>query len=479
MKARIFFLSFSREKAAEIPEDYLSFTIDTSLIAGGHWWGSAKGTMNGVARERTVPLDLRAVRLLELSRHLSPAILRIGGTEADRMGYRLKKKKKYADQAIGQGLTLKRKLWKKINSFARNAGFSILFTVSAGPGNRDENGAWIDGEARELIAFTAKRKYPVAAWELGNEVNGFPFIFGFRSRVSAAQYIRDFAVFSRLVKELHPAARVVGPASAVWPVIGEPNGIISALGKSAVFAPGDVMSWHYYPQQSGRGGFAVRRASETTLLSPRRLDGIIRLAERIRKAARGREIWLTETGHALYGGEPGISDTYLSTIWWLDELGLLARRGVSRVFRQTLAGSDYGLLDEKTFSPRPDYFASFLWKKLMGREVFNAPRIDGPDGKLRGYLHSSVSAPGRFSLLLINLSDSPAQAVFAGRILESWILAPEGIAASHRMTLNGRILKEDILRGWKKKKVRRTYHIGEAEKAELPPFGCAFFVISL
>ena len=168
------------------------------------------------------------------------------------------------------------------------------------------------------------------------------------------------------------------------------NPMLPAFARSAKLSPTDVMSWHYYPQQSGRAFLADRRATEKRLLVPRRLDSVGKHARSLRALAGGRECWMTETGHALYGGEPGLSDTYCSSLWWLDQLGVLAREGTSRVFRQSLTGADYGLLDQAGFAPRPDYYASFLWKRLMGTEVFQSPKIEGPDNRLRAYRHSSV-----------------------------------------------------------------------------------------
>jgi hypothetical protein len=40
----------------------------------------------------------------------------------------------------------------------------------------------------------------------------------------------------------------------------------------------------------------------------------------------------------------------------------------------TLAASDYGLLDQNTFEPRPSYWATLLWHKLMGMTVLD-PQI--------------------------------------------------------------------------------------------------------
>ncbi len=135
-------------------------------------------------------------------------------------------------------------------------------------------------------------------------------------------------------------------------------------------APTDVVSWHYYPQQSSRGRLANRRASERMLLSPRRLDSVRRLSRSISHAARGRQVWVTESGHALYGGERGLSDTYLSSLWWLDELGLLAREGVARVFRQSLVGADYGLLDQIELRSPAGLLCEFPLEEVDGRNGF-------------------------------------------------------------------------------------------------------------
>ena len=35
----------------------------------------------------------------------------------------------------------------------------------------------------------------------------------------------------------------------------------------------------------------------------------------------------------------------------------------------TLAASDYALLDDHTYAPRPNYWAALLWRRLMGTTV--------------------------------------------------------------------------------------------------------------
>jgi len=66
---------------------YLSLTIDISLVMGGHWWGRGKGISRGVAKDRVAPVNLRNQKLLAFAKLLGPSMVRIGGTEADRVQY--------------------------------------------------------------------------------------------------------------------------------------------------------------------------------------------------------------------------------------------------------------------------------------------------------------------------------------------------------------------------------------------------------
>ena len=71
----------------------------------------------------------------------------------------------------------------------------------------------------------------------------------------------------------------------------------------------------------------------------------------------------TETADAACGGNPWAA-TFLDTFRYLDQLGRLAKQGVQVVAHNTLAASDYGLLDEHTFAPRPNYWGALLWRRL-------------------------------------------------------------------------------------------------------------------
>jgi heparanase 1 len=396
---------------AKLPARYLSFSVDLSQVVGGKWWNPEADAVEwGSGTLRAPVFDFNRPKLDLLAGALSPAYLRIGGSESDKAYYDL-------GAGLGRGPTIPRGYesamtgaqWDAIQAFAARHDLGLVFTLNAGPATRDKRGRWQGDNAAELLAYTAERGYSVDVWELGNEVNIFFAVHGPSAQVTPGQYAQDLRVARALVDRFTPGARLAGQGSAYWPVLGEPLGALYGFMPGYLKGAGnviDVVSWHYYPQQSRRGPMASRRAHPARLLDPANLDEAGHWATKINRwrdgCAPGRPVWLGETGNAQYGGEPGLSDVYLSGLWWLDQLGLMARLGQEVVVRQSLTGMDYGLLDEETLEPRPDYWHSLLWKRLMGPRVLPASaRGDGAD-RLRVYAHTGAEA-GAVTVLAINL----------------------------------------------------------------------------
>jgi heparanase len=73
----------------------------------------------------------------------------------------------------------------------------------------------------------------------------------------------------------------------------------------------------------------------------------------------GRPAWITEIADAARGGNPWAA-TFLDSLRFLDQLARLAKQGVKVAFHNTLAASEYGLLDQSTFAPRLNYWAALL-----------------------------------------------------------------------------------------------------------------------
>lgn len=385
---------------------YLSFAIDTSAVVGGKWWDPA--ATHPEVGTGTVPapvFDFDRPRLDTLVRELRPAILRIGGSEADKVYYAI-------DEAVdappaGFESVLTRAQWDGVADFVDRNGLDLVMTLNAGPASRDSDGAWQPDNAETLVRHAAKQGHDVDIWELGNELNLFWFVHGVDEQVPAQIYAADVRRLRALVARHDPGASVASQSAAHWPVFGEPLGLLFGIQRAYLAQLGPdvgIVGWHYYPQQSRRGPIASRRATPGRLLDPANLDEAAHWARHnavLRDAyAPDAPLWLGETGNAQFGGEPGLSDRALGSLWWLDQLGLLARHDHDVVIRQTLAGSNYQLITADTLEPLPDYWASVLWKRLMGPEVLDVTVV-GAD-RARAYAHRTPNGEGT-SLLVINL----------------------------------------------------------------------------
>lgn len=424
---------------AELDEKFISFSVDASQLAGGNWW-SPEGTT-----EIVPPYDFERPRLRRLAAELAPAYLRLGGSEADVIFYNLSDPPL---DTIPEPYTLEmtREIFDRACDFAREGGHEIFFTLNAGPGPRDQEGRWTPDQARELIEYAKSVSCPVTVWELGNEINGFSLFHGGGFRVEGDEYALDMARARELIDEVDPGSKLAGPSSFFWPVIGEISPIMPdfmANGGELV----DVVTWHYYPQQSDRCPAATRPAEEYTMMEPDNLDEVLIWAGEVESLSQEHapqaEVWLGETGNAQCGGQRGISDRFVAGFWWLDQLGQMARRGHRLVVRQTLSGSDYQLIDEETLEPNPDYYSSLLFKRLMGTRVLDAGPSE-PSRSIRAYAHCTPGATGALTFLVINLERSdPTVVTFEGledKRREVYSLTSTDLL-SQEIHLNGKLLQ--------------------------------------
>ena len=192
------------------------------------------------------------------------------------------------------------------------------------------------------------------------------------------------------------------------------------------------------------------------------------------------EIWMGEAGGAYNSGRPGVTDSFISSFWFLDGFGVLSEAGESTFCRQTLVGGNYGLLQNTPeHTPNPDFFALQLWQTLMGRDVMGVERSDGgADRYFRAYAHSdSESEGGRLTYLLINLSNSSSYSVSlsAGNLLlkSRYVVTSDGLD-SQSVYLNGALL--EISDGGEFPNVEAMGVEGGDEEVELDPLSYGFFV---
>ncbi|KAF7151246.1 hypothetical protein RHSIM_Rhsim02G0203600 [Rhododendron simsii] len=110
--------------------------------------------------------------------------------------------------------------------------------------------------------------------------------------------------------------------------------------------------------------------------------------------------WVGEAGGAYNSGHNHVTNTFVFSFWYLDQLGMAASFDTKTYCRQSLVGGNYGLLNTTTFAPNPDYYSALLFHRLMGRKVL-ATTFNGTN-KVRAYTHCAQRSKG-ITLLLINL----------------------------------------------------------------------------
>lgn len=366
---------------------YIGVAIDTAMIVGGEWWFGLS------TRDSQSPLDISSPQLINAVLHSGTDLIRIGGTEADKVYLG-------AQPAPGFDSHLSYQQWQRILALGERTNSKILFSANAGPSTRDDHHVWQSEQFERLLGWT-----PTDAnvdFELGNEFNAHWIFFGVDQQAHFDQYVRDYLVAKQLLADRHH--KLAGPANAFWPYLGEPGANLFGSSEALFSINPDIFTWHYYPTQSVRCGLATQNAYQSHLNSLHLFNQTKDIAEQIQSWNLNSEIWLGETGPAQCGGQAGVTDRAGSSLWWLSHTGLMARTGNQRIIRQSLLGSDYALLDAE-YRVRPDYIATLLFNRLMGSQVLETNMT--PNRTTRVFAHCHANDGKQAMLLVINLDDKP------------------------------------------------------------------------
>jgi len=415
-------------RVATVDERYQSYNVEMAEVIGGNFWkpydvGSpapAKAIAGSSASfeiggpdpsmfQARPPVDLSNARLRKLAAALGPAYVRVSGTWANTVYFHDSDSPPPASPPAGFKGLLSRGQWKGVIEFARAADAQLVTSFAIGAGVRDRSGAWTPKQAKAVVAYTRSVGGSIVAAELFNEptiaaAGGGPSGYG------AKDFARDEGLFRAFVKATIPEMRIVGPGS-----VGEAIAIVlrgmDILHTADFFAATprpvfDVFSYHHYGAVSQRcaamgadmGTTPAAALSEKWLAST---DVALAFYRPFRdRDAPSAPIWLTETADAACGGNPW-APTFLDSFRYLDQLGRLAKQGVDAVFHNTLASSEYGLLEQSTFTPRPNYWAALLWRRFMGTTVLDA---GASAAELHVYAHCERGRRGGVTLLALNTS---------------------------------------------------------------------------
>ncbi|WBL77150.1 hypothetical protein I3J27_29600 [Bradyrhizobium xenonodulans] len=400
---------------------FQSYNVEMVEVTGGRFWKPyAQKDMRRDRYAYRPPVDLANPRLRRLAAALGPAYMRVSGTWANATFFADTDSAGSAPPT-GFNSVLTRAQWRGAVDFARAVNAEIVTSFAVSPGIRRPDGVWTPDQAQSLIDYTRQLGGRIAAAEFMNEptlaaTNGPP------PGYDAKAYGRDFRVFRDWMRRSAPETLIVGPGAA-GDTTSSSGGIRTRDLLAASGSGVDRFSYHHYNTLSARcGGHddPVQSLSEDWLS---RTNAALNIYRDLRDAFEpGKPIWLTETANAACGGNKSDA-TFLDTFRYLDQLGRLAKAGVQVVMHNTLTASDYGLLDERTFRPRPNYWGALLWRRLMGSTVLDPGMASTPG--LHAYAHCHAATKGAASVLLINTSRHESRSVTLAVSAERYTLQAE------------------------------------------------------
>jgi heparanase 1 len=414
-----------------IDDRYQSYNVEMLEVTGGKFWKPYKEIGNraaqpsapavGEARSSDTPsgmsadlyqyrspLDLTNRRLRAMAKALGPAYMRISGTWANTT-YFADTDTPPSDPPQGYGGVLTRKQWLAAIDFSRAVDAPIVTSMPTGTGTRAADGLWRPDQGRRWLAFTEANGGAIAAVEFMNEPT-LASMGGAPKGYDAVAFGRDFRVFDAFIRKEYPGTKILAPGSvgetnADWAVATGGYGnieVVPAADLAASTGDADAFSYHHYGAASQRCAAMGHQTSADQALSEEWLDRTDQTLAYYRgvrdRFMPTKRFWNTETADAACGGNPW-AGTFLDTFRYLDQLGRLARQEVDVVIHNTLVASDYGLLDENSFEPKPNFWGALLWRRLMGPTVLDAGF--GNRAGMHVYAHCLRGVPGGVAVLVL------------------------------------------------------------------------------
>ncbi|XP_006403100.2 heparanase-like protein 3 isoform X2 [Eutrema salsugineum] len=386
-------LVYGRAAVGTIDEDFICATLD--------WWPPQKCDYG------TCAWDHASILNLDLNNTILQNAIK-GGTLQDLVIYETPDQKQPClpftqNSSLLFGYTqgcLSLRRWNELNAFFRKTGAKVIFGLNALSGrsikpNGEAVGAWDYTNAESFIQYIVQNNHTIDGWELGNELCGS----GVGARVAANQYAIDTValrnIVNRVYKNVSPIPLVIGPGGffeATW--------FTEYFNKTENSL--DATTRHIYNLGPGVDTHLIEK-----ILNPSYLDQeaiTFRSLKNIIKNSSTKAVaWVGESGGAYNSGRNLVSNAFVYSFWYLDQLGMASIYDTKTYCRQSLIGGNYGLLNTTNFTPNPDYYSALIWRTLMGRKALFTS-FSGIK-KIRSYTHCARQSKG-ITVLLMNLDNT-------------------------------------------------------------------------
>ncbi len=421
-------------RVAKVDARYQGFNIEMVEVTGGRFWAPYGGPASERYRQRP-PIDLTNPKLIALAKGLGPSLLRVSGTWANNT-YLESEGEHLSAPPAGFVQVLTRAQWTNVVAFSKAVDAPIITSFAVSNGTRGPDGVWTTEQAQRRLDLTRQAGGSIFAAEFFNEANMPSAAPEMPKHYTAENYGAEFRIFRAWARKSTPGMKVLGVGG-----VGE-AGLLGKQPPEAQFSSHvssedmmkanpnslDVVSYHFYGSVSQRCiGLGIGTASKADALTPGWLDLTVRdyryYAALRDKFEPGKPIWNTETAQAACGGSPWAS-TFLDTFRYLNQNAALAQLGLQAIQHNTLAASDYGLIDRDTLTPRPNYWAAVLWKRIMGTTVLASPKSPSPT--LRLYAHCQTGKPGGVAVMALNTGEAPQRLSLGGKGL-AWTMTGQPV----------------------------------------------------
>lgn len=394
----------------------LATTDEAFICATLDWWPPDKcdyGTCSW-GQSSLLNLDLANPLLEKSLKALQPFRIRLGGTLQDHIVYDIGLSPSQSCLPIVKDGTdmfgfregcLSMERWIALNTLFSKTGSLAVFGLNALI-NRPQVGGvwgpWDSSNARDFIKFTIDQDIQVDAWELGNELTAN----GVGTSISAEQYARDVMELRLIIDSLYEGF-------TRRPLLVAPDGFfnpqwftrfLNASGPGVV----DVVTRHIYNLGPGVSNDLVEKILNSTYLD-NELGHFRAVQEILQTSATSASAWVGEAGGAYNSGHHLVTDAFVFSFWYLDQLGMAASFNNKVYCRQSLIGGNYGLLNTTSYKPNPDMYSALLWKRLMGTKVLGTTLKGYP--QLRTYTHCQQGSTDGVTMMLINLSNSTVNVI--------------------------------------------------------------------
>lgn len=470
-----------------VDERYQSYNVEMAEVVGGEFWRPYK-TMDSLPSStssfdfsnrsqmfrKLPPINLADKRLMNLAKALAPAYVRVSGSWTNTV-YFQNNDSPQIKAPEGFVNTLTRIQWKGVIDFVKATNSKLVTSFAVSKGVRDSGGVWTAKEAQKIINYTKSIGGKIAGAELFNEPT-IPIAGGVDTNYNGRNFAKDVAIFKAWAKKEAPDMLLIGPGSTAEGIPGQSfagmlkhfisTDSLMAAEPKPLF---DIFSYHYYGAMSMRvmrgGPFSIEAKNALDPEWLQRTDVVADYYIRLRNEYNpGIPVWVTETAEASQGGDP-FAATYLDCFRYLYQLGSLAKSGIQVVMHNTLAASEYSLIDQDTHFPKPNYWAALLWAKLMGTKVYEADK--GAPGVYL-FAHNTKGDNNGITLLVLN-ANGTSTTIRIPSDGEQYTLTSSNLKGDN-VQLNGQDLKlskDDMLPFIKGKKVN-------AGNVELPSASITF-----